>query len=167
MFCDGCGTALQPNQSFCAQCGKQVIGPVVAMQLQRGRVREHVRLLGILWLALSAFGMLSGMILFIVANTIFMANFPGGPPPEMKAFLHTLLSFLAVAIVVKALAGFAAGWGLLQRERWARVLALVVGFLALFNVPLGTALGVYTLWVLLPAQSETEYEAESRTTVAA
>jgi hypothetical protein len=28
---------------------------------------------------------------------------------------------------------------------------------ALFSVPIGTALGVYTLWVLLPAESEREY----------
>jgi len=47
----------------------------------------------------------------------------------------------------------------LQREDWARTIALVVGFVALLNVPLGTALGVYTLWVLLPRQSDDEYKA--------
>jgi len=48
---------------------------------------------------------------------------------------------------------------LLQRENWARIFALVMGFIALLNVPLGTALGVYTLWVLLPSQSDDEYQA--------
>jgi hypothetical protein len=38
------------------------------------------------------------------------------------------------------------------------VVALVLGFLSLFNIPFGTAVGVYTLWVLLPAQSQQEYE---------
>ena len=37
------------------------------------------------------------------------------------------------------------------------MLALVLGFLALIDVPLGTALGVYTLWVLLPERSEEEF----------
>jgi len=46
-----------------------------------------------------------------------------------------------------------AGWGLLQRAPWARLLALILAFLALFNVPFGTAIGVYTLWVLLPDES--------------
>ena len=42
----------------------------------------------------------------------------------------------------------------------ARVLALVLGFVSLFtNIPFGTALGIYTMWVLLPADSEREYEA--------
>jgi hypothetical protein len=30
--------------------------------------------------------------------------------------------------------------------------------LALIHIPFGTALGVYTLWVLLPAKAEEEYE---------
>jgi hypothetical protein len=34
-----------------------------------------------------------------------------------------------------------AGWGLLRREPWARVLTIVLSFLALFHIPLGTALG--------------------------
>jgi len=37
----------------------------------------------------------------------------------------------------------------------------------LFNVPFGTALGIYTLWVLLPAESDVEYEKEARTISAA
>ena len=28
MFCDGCGTAVQPGQTFCSRCGKQIVGPV-------------------------------------------------------------------------------------------------------------------------------------------
>src|SRR5216684_264832 len=46
-----------------------------------------------------------------------------------------------------------------RREEWARIVALVMGFIALLSVPIGTALGVYTLWVLLPRQSDDEYKA--------
>jgi hypothetical protein len=60
----------------------------------------------------------------------------------------------------KGCAGFIAGWGLLQHEGWARILALVLGFVSLFtNIPFGTALGIYTMWVLLSSDSEREYEA--------
>ena len=67
------------------------------------------------------------------------------------------MTVVALFVLAKAAAGFVAGWGLLNREPWGRVLALVLGFLALIHVPFGTALGVYTLWVLLPAHSEEEY----------
>jgi hypothetical protein len=59
------------------------------------------------------------------------------------------------------LAGFAVGIGLLTLAPWGRMLAIVGGVLALIHIPFGTALGAYTLWVLLPAESETQYRALS------
>jgi hypothetical protein len=50
-------------------------------------------------------------------------------------------------------------WGLFERQPWARILGIVVGFLALLRFPFGTALGIYTLWVLLPENSGREYDA--------
>jgi hypothetical protein len=130
------------------------------MQLRPGRVQGHVHLLGILWLAISAFNTIGGVILYVVANTLFAHLHEMGAPPETPTgFLRSLLSVVAIFILVKAACGFLAGWGLLQRESWARVIALVLGFISLFNIPFGTAVGVYTLWVLLPAQSQQEYEA--------
>ena len=167
MFCDGCGDALQPGQQFCGKCGKEIVGPVVVGYPRRSRVREHLRLLGILWLALAAWEFLGAAVLYIVANTLFRMQLPQGPPPEARLFLHPLLTVIAVFVAVKAAVGFAAGWGLLQREPWARVLSLVLAFLALFHVPFGTALGVYTLWVLLPSQSDEEYQQQVRSAGAA
>jgi hypothetical protein len=159
MFCDGCGSAVQPGQAFCSRCGKQVVGLVTAMQARRSRVQEHVHLLGILWLAISAFNTVGAVVVFIVANTLFSHLHEWGAPPQVPTnFLHVLLSAIAIFILAKAAFGFIAGWGLLQREPWARLLALVVGFLSLFNIPFGTAVGVYTMWVLLPGPSQQEYD---------
>jgi hypothetical protein len=60
--------------------------------------------------------------------------------------------------LAKAACGFIAGWGLLHREAWGRIIALVLAFISLFNIPFGTAIGVYTMWVLLPGASQQEYE---------
>ena len=100
-------------------------------------------------------------MLLIIANTLFTRwnQFPSNVHPM---FLRPLLSFIGLLILAKALAGFLAGYGLLQRESWARMLALILGFISLFNIPFGTALGIYTLWVLLPAASDEEYRALSR-----
>jgi hypothetical protein len=152
MFCDGCGTKMEAGQTFCSYCGKQLVHFSIG-QPQPGRVQEHVRLLGILWLAISAWNVLGGAVLFILANTLFVHIAERGGPQ----FLRPLLTFVSIFVLVKACAGFIAGWGLLQHQPWARMLTLVLAFLALFNVPFGTAIGVYTLWVLLPARSEDEY----------
>jgi predicted nucleic acid-binding Zn ribbon protein len=157
MFCDGCGAALQADQTFCSRCGKQLMRAPFGYP-RRDRVQEHVRLLGIFWLAISALNVLGGAVLMILANTLFVHLAEQGAPK----FLQPLLSFVAIFILVKAFAGFLGGWGLLQHEPWARILTLILAFLALFNIPFGTALGVYTLWVLLPAESEEQYEALTR-----
>lgn len=157
MFCDHCGAQLQSGQSRCGRCGKTVFG---LAEFRRSRVHDHVRLVGILWLAYSALHAVGGVVLLIVAKTIFgnMIHLQHNSSFEASLWLRPLLSFIGWLILAKAAAGFAAGWGLLQREEWGRTVALVVGFIALLSVPLGTALGVYTLWVLLPRQSDEEYK---------
>jgi hypothetical protein len=160
MFCDGCGGAVQPGQAFCSKCGKQIIGPVSLAPGRRGRVQEHVRLVGLLWLAFSAFNTIGAAILYVLANTLLAHRARGGIESGPPGFLTPLLSTIAILLLAKAACGFIAGWGLLQHERWARVVVLVLAFVSLFtNIPFGTALGIYTLWVLLPAESEQEYEA--------
>jgi hypothetical protein len=137
---------------------------MVAGYPRPSRVREHIRLLGILWLALSAFNAVGAVVLFIIANTLFLHLHESSGPP---LWLHPFLGFIAIIILAKAAAGFLIGWGLLHREPWARILTIILAFLALFNVPFGTALGIYTLWVLLPAESDEEYEKEVRSVSAA
>jgi hypothetical protein len=159
MFCDGCGGAVQPGQAFCSKCGKQIVGPISLTQPLPGRVKAHLHLLGLLWLALSAFNVVGGVVLYILANTLLAHMHEFGVPPEAPTgFLQPLLSVVAIFILAKAAIGFIAGWGLLQREPWARVIALVLAFISLFNIPFGTAIGVYTMWVLLPSESQQQYD---------
>ena len=161
MFCDACGNQLQANQQHCSGCGKAIAGTIMGYP-RRSRIQEHVRLLAILWFAFSAFEVVGGLVLMILSNTLFAhiaerAAAESGTDASPLGFLRPLMTVIALFVLAKAAAGFLAGWGLLNREPWGRVLALVLGFVALIHVPLGTALGVYTLWVLLPANSEAEY----------
>jgi len=160
MFCDRCGAATQPEQRFCGRCGKELSGGLAFAHPPPNRVQEHIRLLGILWLALSAFTAVGGAVLFVLANTVFahLHEMPDVPPDVPAGFLQALFHAIGTFLLLKAVGGFFAGWGLLQRAPWARMLTIVLSFIALFNIPLGTALGIYSLWVLLPAQSEREYE---------
>ena len=161
MFCDGCGTAVQPGQAFCSKCGKQIIGPVSAGQLPPSRVQSHIQLLGILWFAISALNAVGGLVLFVLGNTLFphLREMKDMPPDVPVGFLTALFTTLGILVLAKAACGFIAGWGLMKRDSWARIVALVLAFISLFNIPFGTAIGVYTMWVLLPGQSQQEYDA--------
>lgn len=134
------------------------------VSFQGGRVGKHVQTLGVLWIAYSAFALIGGVVLFILANTIFSrfgAAMPGAPP-GVPPFLHMLFTALGFVLLVKAAAGIAAGAGLLNREPWARVLAIILGIISLLNIPIGLAMGIYTIWVLLSPNADKEYDALAR-----
>jgi hypothetical protein len=77
-------------------------------------------------------------------------------------WFHGIFRVVGGFLMVKGVVGIIAGWGLLDRQSWARLLAIILGFLSLLHFPLGTALGIYTLWVLLPGYSEIEYRQMAR-----
>ena len=155
MFCDACGAQLQSGQRFCGSCGKAV-GVCAAPPGTGGRVSRHLQILAVLWFVVSVFHLIGGIALFVLVNTVFRDI------AELPTFLPPLLSAVGGWLLLKAVVGFAAGWGLLQRQRWARPLALVLGFIGLLDIPFGTALGIYTIWVLLAANAGREYEELAR-----
>jgi hypothetical protein len=122
---------------------------------RQGRIAGHVRLLGILWLAISAFRLIPGLFLVAFGTT---RGFGSGMP----LFIHDLLPAIGMVFLFCAGIGIAAGCGLLARQPWARMLGIIFGALSLADIPFGTAIGVYTLWVLLPAESEQEYRTMSQ-----
>ena len=150
MHCVRCGAVLQPGQNFCASCGapSQIV-PAAPVQ---NRLSEHLRLLAILWFAISAFRMIPGLILVTMFG--FISRFL---PPDVPAFVFWILEWIGFVFIGGAAIGFIAGWGLLERQPWARMLTIVLGCFSLFEVPFGMVLGMYTLWVLLPAESEVEF----------
>lgn len=144
MSCDQCGTQIANGAKFCPSCGK-VLGNVRVMPAE-GRLTRHLRLMAILWLAGGALNLLAAGGAWLVSRFVLVPLISKGVP----GFVAPLVMGVATFIFVKAVACFATGWGLLERESWARVLALVLAFVSLLNFPLGTALGICTLWVLLP-----------------
>jgi hypothetical protein len=160
MFCDQCGAELQAIQRFCGSCGKPV-GIATGPASTQGRVGRHLQVLAILWFVASALNLIGGVVLLVLGNTVFR-HLPMPEIGSMRGFLQALFTALGVIVLAKALAGFAAGVGLLQRESWARALTLVLGFISLIHIPLGTALGIYTIWVLLGPGSAEEYRQLAR-----
>lgn len=151
MYCDQCGAPSAAEARFCRSCGR-ALGNVAVLPTE-SRLSRHLRLLGILWIAAGALNFLAAGAAWLAGRVILPSLVTRGVP----GFVPTLLSSIAVLVLLKAVACLAAGWGLLERESWARLLAIILAIVSLFNVPFGTALGIYTLWVLLPARADQEY----------
>lgn len=166
MFCDSCGTPLQAGQQFCVRCGKAILAGV---QPGSSRVAQHSRLLGILWIAYSAVLVIPALFLMVFFGRIFpviMSMQPphaGGPPPEFVfGFLRPFLTLIGIFMLAKAAAGIIAGVGLMQRADWSRMLTIVLACIGLISIPFGTALGVYSLWVLLSPNADLEFHGQGR-----
>jgi phage shock protein PspC (stress-responsive transcriptional regulator) len=148
MFCEACGTQLQPAQHFCSTCGKAISSaPAATVGVTAGgRVRQHIQVLGIFWLVL---------FLFAAANAFLLSLERGSYAAPL--FVRPVIAIIALLISGKGLLGVVAGLGLLKRARWARALVLFIAFLSLFELPFGTALAIYTLWVLLSPNADQQY----------
>jgi hypothetical protein len=83
-------------------------------------------------------------------------------PGPVRLFLAPFLGAIGLLISGFAIAGAIAGWGLMARCPWARMLAIVLGCISLLHFPFGTALGIYTLWVLVPGDADVEYQSLAR-----
>ena len=65
---------------------------------------------------------------------------------------------ITVIVIGRTILCVLTGLALSRRAPWARILAIVVAFLTIIKPISGTALAIYTLWVLLPSLSGQEYE---------
>jgi hypothetical protein len=181
MYCDGCGAPITSGGQYCSKCGKAILpggtgqargqfigqggGTAGAYNAGDGRVRRNLRTVAMLWM-ISGILRLTGIAWMMIFGTMIfpsMRNWGGGAWPfggrwglgfPFVGGLFSVAIFLGLFGVLHLILA----WGLFERQPWARILGLVIGFLALVRFPLGTALGIYTLWVLLPESSGREYD---------
>lgn len=114
-------------------------------QLNESQVRQHVLILGWLHIVGSLIFLAIGAFIFLLLTGIGVAS----GEAEAMAILSVVGTSVAIFLAILSLPGILAGIGLLMRKNWGRILAIVVGILNLVNFPIGTVIGVYTLWVLL------------------
>ncbi|NPV07764.1 MAG: hypothetical protein HPY83_07345 [Anaerolineae bacterium] len=124
-------------------------------QISERDLRLHVNIVGWILIVSHAVFLLIGGFVFVLLAGIGLLSM------DAQAFgvLGVIGSVVGLFLALLALPGIAAGWGLLARQGWARILAIVVAGLGLFNFPVGTAIGVYTLWVLLQRSADAYFGA--------
>ena len=114
---------------------------------------QHIQILGILHIINGAFTLLAGGCAIVFMSFGTFAYAIDGNQGGALAVLLLVLVFGGL-IVLSALPGIIGGIGILGYQRWARIVLLIVGAISLFSFPLGTALGIYTFWVLLNDETQ-------------
>jgi hypothetical protein len=124
-------------------------------QLNERDLQLHVTILGWLLIVGNGILLLIGCLGFLFFTGIGAAGAADGDPQAL-AILGIIGIVAVLFFAVFAIPGLLAGYGLLRRRLWGRILAIVVGVLGLINFPVGTVIGVYALWVLLQ-EAATDY----------
>jgi hypothetical protein len=120
-------------------------------------MRQHVTILGWLFVIGHALFLTIGAFLFLLLTGIGLVV----DDPEARLVLPIVGTTVGSLLILPALPGLLAGWGLLRAKPWARVLGLVIGILNLVNVPIGTMVGAYACWVLLQQPTRECFEQRS------
>lgn len=112
--------------------------------LKESDMQQHVAIVGWLHIVSNALFLLVGLcgLLFFAGIGLVTGD------RTATGILGIIAIVAALFCAVIALPGILAGYGLLKRQKWGQILGIIVGFLSLVNFPIGTAIGLYTLFVL-------------------
>ena len=114
-------------------------------------MEQHVKAVAILNIVFGAIGLLIALgLLIFFGGLAGLAGADGEPDAQVgAAALGFVGAIVFLFVAVFSVPCIIAGYGLLHFRPWAQTLSIVMSVLNLMSVPLGTALGIYGLWVLL------------------
>jgi len=121
------------------------ITPPAGNATQVSRMEKHITIVAVLSIFFGALGILIGIVVFVV---IAGGGLISGDP-EAMSITGIVGTCIALFCFITSAPKLIAGIGLLKRRSWARILALILAILELINIPIGTAIGIYVIWVLL------------------
>jgi hypothetical protein len=123
------------------------------VKMNETQIKQHVRILGMVQVLNGSLSVLVGILVFA-----FLGGFGVivDDPIAFQIFGLTGL-FVGAFLLVLSTPGIIASYGLLKQRPWARSLAIAVGILQLMLIPIGTIIGIYTIFVLAQASAETYF----------
>jgi hypothetical protein len=138
---------------------------IPGMQFELQNYAGKVKALSVVWFIYAGYCVLTGVLGLAFAHAFFSGHFgpwmqgPWGQAPMTPWFFGPMLfRFAGVFLFFRFCLAMAAAWGLMERAPWGRIVAIVAAFFCLLRFPFGTAMGIWTLVVLLGYRNGTLYE---------
>lgn len=113
--------------------------------------------LGICWIVYGILRVCIGVAQIFFAPTatvMFGALLVRVPEPySLMGWFHVMYAVFIVISIACGILGFVGGLAMMGNARNGRTMLVIAALLALSEIPIGIALGVYTLVTLIPARS--------------
>ena len=107
--------------------------------------KQHLTVVAALNIGLGVLGVVLAMIAFVVLAGIGLLSGDADALPILTIIAVIAVGFLLITSVPDIIGGI----GLVKWQSWARIMVLILSVLKLINFPLGTIVGIYSIWVLM------------------
>ena len=113
--------------------------------MEENKMEKHLTIVAALQVGFSLLGILAAIIVYSVLHSVMHI----ADDPEAARVLSIVARWVSLFLLVISVPGLIGGIGLFMKKSWARILVLIISVLDLLNIPIGTAVAVYTIWVLV------------------
>ena len=123
---------------------------------KKRNMRQHVSLVGALHVGFGILGLLGALAIYLTFK--FAYGFIE-EEPLVESIFALVGNSLSLVILFISVLGIIGGAGLFSYRSWARVLVMIVSAINCLNVPVGTAKGVHSIWVLMQPETIDMFDA--------
>lgn len=126
--------------------------------MEKRNMKQHVSLVGALHVGFGILGLLGALAVYFSFHFVFGFVEDVDVAEELISFIGNTLSLI---ILFFSTLGIIGGIGLFTHKSWARILVMIVSAINCLNIPIGTAKGVYSIWVLMQPETIDLFEEQS------
>ncbi|HLF35162.1 MAG TPA: hypothetical protein VI583_13050 [Cyclobacteriaceae bacterium] len=105
--------------------------------------KTHQKILGALIIAYSAMNIFAALSLIAAMNIIYAFL----DEPEIVDFIAILSKMIGIVLLVVSVPALVTGIGILKEKEWSKPFSLIIGIVYLVFFPVGTIIGIYTIWL--------------------
>jgi len=111
--------------------------------MRENTYKTHQKILGAIFIAYGVINLIGGITLLATLNivNIFVDE------PEVIQVVAIFSRLIGSILLVTSIPAIVAGIGYIQGKTWSKNLGLVVGIIYLLFIPIGTVIGIYTIWL--------------------
>jgi hypothetical protein len=114
-------------------------------------MERHINILSVLFIVFGVLGLIAAAVIFMVGAGTVTSILSADRSNEAQvgaAWAGGCITFVAAMVGLLSIPNIIAGWGLSKRKSWARILTIILGVIALPQMPIGTALGIYAIIIM-------------------
>jgi len=113
--------------------------------MEENKMEKHLTIVAAIQVGFSIFGILIAVVVYTV-----LMNVAGFVNEEEAVYVLPIVArWVAIFFLVISIPGLVGGIGLFMRKSWARILIIILSVIELLNIPIGTAIAIYSIYVLV------------------